>query len=117
MASARERMARWLNVEPDEVSFGPSTSQNTYVVGQALRETLSPGDEVVVTNQDHEANIGSWRRLEAAGVVIREWQVDPVSGELNPDDLDAHALGSNPNGGIYPLLKHRGYGESGSRAG
>ena len=88
MDSARERMARWLNVDTDEVSFGPSTSQNTYVVGQALRDTLSPGDEVVVTNQDHEANIGSWRRLEKAGIGIREWQVDPVSGELNPDDLD-----------------------------
>ena len=89
MASARERMARWLNVAPDEVSFGPSTSQNTYVVGQALRETLSPGDEVIVTNQDHEANIGAWRRLETAGIVVREWQVDSVTGELNPNDLDA----------------------------
>lgn len=89
MASARDRMARWLNVAPEEVSFGPSTTQNTYVVGQALRETLSPGDEVIVTNQDHEANIGAWRRLEAVGVVVREWQVDPVTGELDPNELDA----------------------------
>jgi cysteine desulfurase family protein (TIGR01976 family) len=89
MAKSRERMADWLNVAEDEVHFGPSTSQNTYVVAQALRGILSPGDEVIVTNQDHEANIGAWRRLEADGVTIREWQVNPVSGELDPADLDA----------------------------
>jgi len=53
-----------------------------------LRQHLKPGDEVVVTNQDHEANVGVWRRLEAAGMVIREWQVDPESAELDPADLD-----------------------------
>lgn len=88
MDSARTRMAAWLNVEEDEVHFGPSTSQNTFNVAQALRQHLKPGDEVVVTNQDHEANIGSWRRLESAGVVIREWQVNPETAELDPADLD-----------------------------
>jgi cysteine desulfurase family protein (TIGR01976 family) len=88
MDRARERMARWLNVETDEVHFGPSTSQNTYVVAQALRQHLGAGDEVIVTNQDHEANVGAWRRLEEKGIVIREWQVDPESGELDPAGLD-----------------------------
>jgi cysteine desulfurase family protein (TIGR01976 family) len=88
MDQARSRMASWLNVATDEVQFGPSTSANTYVVAQALREMLQPGDEVIVTNQDHEANIGAWRRLEAAGIVIREWQVDPVSAALDVADLD-----------------------------
>ena len=89
MDQARERMAAWLNVETDEVNFGPSTSINTYVVAQALRQHLKPGDEVVVTNQDHEANVGSWRRLEEAGIVIREWQVDPETAELSGAGLDA----------------------------
>jgi cysteine desulfurase family protein (TIGR01976 family) len=88
MDRARERMAHWLNVAPDEVHFGPSTSQNTYVVAQALRQYLKPGDEVIVTNQDHEANAGAWHRLDAEGIVIREWQVDPESGELDPAGLD-----------------------------
>jgi cysteine desulfurase family protein (TIGR01976 family) len=88
MDSARSRMAAWLNVATDEVHFGPSTSQNTFVLAQALRQHLEPGDEVIVTNQDHEANIGVWRRLEAEGVVVREWKVDPEDAELNPDDLD-----------------------------
>ena len=89
MDAAKERMAAWLNVGPDELHFGPSTSQNTYVVAQALREQLKPGDEVIVTNQDHEANIGAWSRLQSAGIVLREWQVDPETAELRSADLDA----------------------------
>lgn len=89
MDSARQRMADWLNVETGEVHFGPSTSQNTYVLAQALRQELKPGDEVIVTNQDHEANIGAWSRLEDAGIVVREWKVDPDTYELHPMDLEA----------------------------
>ncbi len=88
MDQSRTRLARWLNVETDEVHFGASTSQNTYVVAQALRQHLKVGDEIIVTNQDHEANIGAWRRLEADGIVIREWQVDPLSGALDSADLE-----------------------------
>jgi cysteine desulfurase family protein (TIGR01976 family) len=88
MDSARKRMASWLNVATDEVHFGASTSQNTYVVSQALRQHLKPGDEIIVTNQDHEANIGAWRRLEAEGMVIREWQINPETAELETGDLD-----------------------------
>ena len=87
MDQARARMAGWLNVQPDEVNFGPSTTANHYVLAQALRQYLKPGDEFIVTNQDHEANVGPWRRLEADGIVFREWQVDPVSGELDPARL------------------------------
>lgn len=89
MDQARVRMAQWLNVDTDEVHFGPSTSQNTYVLAQALRQHLQPGDEVVVTNQDHEANIGVWRRLSESGIIIREWQVDPASAELTTAGLEA----------------------------
>jgi cysteine desulfurase family protein (TIGR01976 family) len=93
MDAARQRLAAWLNVGADELHFGPSTSQNTYVIAQALREHLKPGDEIIVTNQDHEANVGVWRRLERAGVVVREWQVDRESAELRVGDLEA-LLGS-----------------------
>jgi cysteine desulfurase family protein (TIGR01976 family) len=89
MTRARERMGSWLNVAPDEVHFSASTSQNSYVVAQALRDYLQPGDEIIVTNQDHEANIGVWRRLEAQGIVIREWQVNPQTAELEDKGLDA----------------------------
>lgn len=88
MDQARFRMAALLGVATDEVSFGPSTTQNTYVLSQAFREFLSPGDAIVVTNQDHEANSGPWRRLANSGIEVREWQVDPETGHLNPEDLD-----------------------------
>ena len=87
MSLARARLASWLNVRPNEVHFGPSTSQNTYVIGQAMRNYLGPADEIIVTNQDHEANIGAWRKLEGEGVLVKEWQVNPFTGELETNDL------------------------------
>jgi len=89
MDASRERLAEYLGVTPAEVHFGPSTSQNSYVLAQAMRRLLKPGDEIIVTNQDHEANSGCWRRLEASGVRVREWQVDPDSGALDVRALDA----------------------------
>ena len=86
MDRARDRMAAWLNVAADELHFGPSTSQNTYVLAQAWRRHLQRGDEVIVTNQDHEANIGAWSRLQDDGIVVRTWEVD-AAGELRIDDL------------------------------
>lgn len=89
MDQSRQRLAAWMNAKTEEISFGPSTSQNTYVLSQAFRQHLKPGDEVVVTNQDHEANIGAWRRLAESGMVIREWQVDPQTAELSTEGLKA----------------------------
>ncbi len=89
MDLARTRLAEYLGVSSEEVHFGPSTSQNTYVLAQAVRPLLAPGDEIIVTNQDHEANSGAWRRLAAAGMVIKEWRVHAQSGTLDPRDLDA----------------------------
>ena len=88
MDEARARLAGYLNVAVEEVHFGPSTSQNSTVLAQAFRALLRPGDEIVVTNQDHEANSGAWRRLAESGITVREWQIDPDSGRLDPGDLD-----------------------------
>lgn len=87
MDEARVRLAEMLGVATDEVSFGPSTTQNTYVLAQAVRRWIKPGQSIVVTNQDHEANSGPWRRLAEEGVTVLEWQIDPQTGELNLDDL------------------------------
>ncbi|TDE35064.1 aminotransferase class V-fold PLP-dependent enzyme [Antarcticimicrobium sediminis] len=89
MDEARARMAAILGVDSDELSFGPSTTQNTYVLAQAFRQWMKPGEAIVVTNQDHEANSGPWRRLADEGIEVREWQIDPVTGHLNPEDLEA----------------------------
>tara|TARA_R110002124_G_scaffold48148_11_gene142449 strand:- start:375 stop:1598 length:1224 start_codon:yes stop_codon:yes gene_type:complete len=87
MDEARMRMAAIMGMDTDEISFGPSTTQNTYVLAQAFGQYLNEGDAIIVTNQDHEANSGPWRRLADQGIEVREWQVDPETGHLDIMDL------------------------------
>ena len=89
MDEARERLALVLGVATDEVSFGPSTTQNTYVLAQAFGQYLEEGDAIIVTNQDHEANTGPWRRLADRGIEVREWQIDSETGHLDIQDLNS----------------------------
>ncbi|MCM2562485.1 aminotransferase class V-fold PLP-dependent enzyme [Lutimaribacter sp. EGI FJ00015] len=87
MDEARRRLAAMLGVDTDELSFGPSTTQNTYVLARAFGEWMQPGEAIIVTNQDHEANTGPWRRLAQQGIEVREWRIDPDTGALDPEDL------------------------------
>ncbi|MGH1491052.1 MAG: aminotransferase class V-fold PLP-dependent enzyme [Acidimicrobiales bacterium] len=89
MDRSRELLPATFNANADEVHFGPSTSQNTYVLARALRSLMQDGDEVIVTNQDHEANIGSWRRLADTGLTVKEWSVNSDTGLLDVADLTA----------------------------
>ncbi|WP_299843978.1 aminotransferase class V-fold PLP-dependent enzyme [uncultured Roseovarius sp.] len=88
MDEARSRLSAMLGVAPEELSFGPSTTQNTYVLAQAFRQWMEPGQAIIVTDQDHEANSGPWRRLAEDGIDIREWKLDPETGLLNVEDLE-----------------------------
>ncbi len=88
MDEAQTRLAAMMGVASDELSFGPSTTQNVYVLAQAFRQWLSPGDAIVVSEQDHEANAGAWRRLADAGIELREWRIDPETGHLDPAKLE-----------------------------
>ena len=81
------RFARYLNVNADEVLFGPSTSQNTYVLARACLETLVQGDAIIVSAQEHEANSGVWRKLADYGIDVRIWCVDPNDGRLQLSNL------------------------------
>ena len=89
MDEARTRLAALMGVETDELSFGPSTTQNTYVLAQAFGQWMQPGEAIVVTNQDHEANTGPWRRLADRGIEVREWRINPETGHLDLEDLAA----------------------------
>ena len=88
MDESYEAVAQLLNADMDEITIGPSTTLNLYILAQSLRHLLRPGDEVVVTNQDHEANVGCWRRLSEHGVLMREWRVDKADGELDITGLE-----------------------------
>ena len=87
MDQATKLFAEMINAKTDEIIIGGSTTINMYVLSNAMRALLKPGDEVIVTNQDHEANIGAWRRLAEHGMIIKEWQINPKTAELDIDDL------------------------------
>jgi selenocysteine lyase/cysteine desulfurase len=70
-----------------EIIIGSSTTMNMYVLSNAMKHFLKPGDEIIVTNQDHEANIGAWRRLESYGAIIKEWKMNPDNAELEIESL------------------------------
>lgn len=89
MDEAYTQLSAYLNVGEDELNFGPSTTQNVYVLANALRPMWSDGDEIIVSCQDHEANAGAWRRLADRGIVVKEWHIDEKTGILNLDDLDS----------------------------
>ncbi|MCB1647685.1 MAG: aminotransferase class V-fold PLP-dependent enzyme [Pseudomonadales bacterium] len=102
MEASHQRWAEALGVKTTEIGFGPSTSQNTYVLAQAFRQILQPGDEVIVTNQDHESNTGAIRRaVLEAGATLREWQVDSTLGLLDMADLES-LLNSNTRLVCFP---------------
>jgi cysteine desulfurase family protein (TIGR01976 family) len=87
MDQATELFAEMINAKTDEIIIGSSTTMNMYVLSNAMRSLLKPGDEVIVTNQDHEANVGAWRRLEEYGAVIKEWKINENTAELEINDL------------------------------
>ena len=88
MNRAKQDWAAALSIDLSELTIGPSTSMNTYVMSQAISDRWQSGEEIVVTNQDHEANSGVWRRKAIEkDVTIREWKVDPDSGLLDIEKL------------------------------
>jgi len=87
MDKATELFAQIINANSKEIIIGGSTSINLYVLSNALKYSIKPGDEVIVTNQDHEANISPWRRLSEVGAIIKEWQINPITGELEIEKL------------------------------
>ena len=87
MDKATELFAKMINANDKEIIIGGSTSVNLYVLSNALKYSLNPGDEIIVTNQDHEANISPWRRLSEVGAIIKEWQINPETAELELETL------------------------------
>ncbi len=87
MNKAIKLFANLINAEENEILIGGSTSINLYVLSNALKKYIDPGDEIIVTNQDHEANISPWRRLKNDGAKIKEWKFNLNTHELEIEDL------------------------------
>jgi cysteine desulfurase family protein (TIGR01976 family) len=83
LQQAHEAAADFLGCAWDEVSFGANMTTLTLLLAQALRREMQPGDEVVITELDHEANRGPWLQLEEYGIVIRQVPVDTATCTLD----------------------------------
>ncbi|MFM7230867.1 MAG: cysteine desulfurase-like protein [bacterium] len=77
-----------LGADPGEVVLGPSTTANLRTFAHAFGATLSPGDSLVVSDLDHESNIGAWRMLESRGITVRTWALRPATQMLHVEDLE-----------------------------
>jgi cysteine desulfurase family protein (TIGR01976 family) len=88
---ARKSVAQFINARyPEECVMGGSTTHLLQILCRAIAPSIQTGDEIIVTNCDHEANIGPWVRLcEERGATLRVWPVDAQSMELELGDLDA----------------------------
>ncbi|MDM9581636.1 cysteine desulfurase-like protein [Nostoc sp. GT001] len=89
LALATRGMATFINANSyKEVVMVPSTTMMLKVLSMCLGQTFTPGDEVIVTNCDHEANIGAWVALEKQGMKVKVWKVRPDTLELHLADLE-----------------------------
>jgi cysteine desulfurase family protein (TIGR01976 family) len=88
IAEARRGLADFLGGEPDEIAFGPNMTTLTFHLGRALGRQWGSGDEIVVTELEHHANLDTWRALEAErGISLQVARMLPATGELDWDDL------------------------------
>ncbi len=89
VAEGQEAMARLVGAEGGEVVLASSSTMNVRTLAAALRGWFAPGDEVVVSDLEHESNSGAWRALAEHGVVVRTWEFDRERHELTLAGLDA----------------------------
>jgi cysteine desulfurase family protein (TIGR01976 family) len=87
IAAARSAMADFLNCDADEIVFGQNMTTLTYAISRAIGRELVPGDEIVLTLLDHDANFSPWKALEEKGVVIRAAKFNPADCSLDMQDL------------------------------
>ncbi len=89
MDLGRYTMAKLLNVSKDELTLGSSSTQNLNTLALACTSIVTKGTEVIISEQDHEANIGGWERLcQLQGAILKIWKVNPKNGELLLEDLE-----------------------------
>ncbi len=87
IANARAAMADFFGCEKDEVAFGPNMTTLTFAISRSIGRELGPGDEILLTHLDHDANVSPWRALEERGVTIRYVDINEEDCTLNMADL------------------------------
>ena len=85
--NARRLMADLIGAAPEEIVFGANASQLLRMLALTLSAGWEPGDEVIVSQGEHEANVGCWEYLEQFGIVIKTWAIDPEKYVFELDKL------------------------------
>ncbi len=89
IANTRQTFADFLNASPEEIAFGANMTTLAFHLSRALAPQFNPGDEIVVTELDHHANIAPWRTLERERqATVRVVKLLPESGELDWEDFN-----------------------------
>ncbi len=117
VARAREAAADFLGCRPDEIVFGANMTTLTFAISRAIGRDLQPGDEILVTTLDHDANVAPWLALQERGVVVRTVDIHEADCTLDLADLErqltertklvAITYASNAVGTINPVAKIR----------
>ena len=90
VTGARLAMADLLGADPDGIVFGRSMTQLTFDFARTLAQDWGPGDEVVVSRLDHDANVRPWvRYAQKSGATLRWVDFDPSSGHLDVADVES----------------------------
>jgi cysteine desulfurase family protein (TIGR01976 family) len=89
LVSARLAMADFLGCDADEVVFGPNMTTLSFAISRAIGRGLGPGDEILLTHLDHDANISPWRALEERGVKVQFAEIREENCTLDLDNLAA----------------------------
>ena len=87
IAATRAAMGDFFDCHASEVVFGQNMTTITFALARAIGRELKPGDEIVVTTLDHDANVAPWRALEEKGVVLRQADIREEDCTLDLDDL------------------------------
>src|SRR5271168_1702628 len=88
LAEARSAMADFLNCGTDEIVFGPNMTTLTYAMSRAIGRDLGPGDEILVTRLDHDANVSPWLQMaEDRGITVRWAEINDTDCTLDMADL------------------------------
>lgn len=111
----RSTMADFFHCDRDEVVFGQNMTTITFAVSRAIARELKPGDEILVTTLDHDANVAPWRALEEKGVIVRQVDIHEDDCTLDLEDLRSKLSGktkivavgyaSNAVGTINPVAE------------
>jgi len=85
--AAHRAMADFLGCDPDEVVFGANMTSLTFMISRSIGREIHPGDEIVLTRLDHDANFSPWKALEERGALIKVVDIDIEDCTLDMDDL------------------------------